>query len=184
MIDLDRFWSGDRPYFGEIVRAQGPSVMRTARRLSSDQDEADDLYQEVWIHAYEHRRSYTGRGEPGAWLHRVTLNVCRMKERKRQARDRALKRMIREGVFEESSWTPLNPSSQVERAERLSRLHEALAHLTEREREAIDLRFIQNMSYKEIAEAMGIEIPTARSLVRNGKKRLSAFRKGSRNGLS
>ena len=65
----------------------------------------------------------------------------------------------------------------------LSRLHEALAHLPEREGRAIDLRFIRNMSYKEIAEAMDIEMPTARSLVRNGKNRLRAFRKGSGNGV-
>ena len=183
MIDLDRFWRGDRSYFGEIVTAHGPLVLRIAREFYDDWDEADDLYQEVWIHAFENRESYAGRGPFPGWLHRVALNVCRKHLRGRRACERALKRMFREGLFEEFSWAPPNPSSRVERAERLSRLHEALAHLTEREREAIDLRFIQNMSYKEIAEAMNIKESTVRALIWRGKKRLRAFGKGSGNGL-
>ena len=184
MIDLDRFGSGDRPYLEEIVQAHGRMVLMVARGFAKDQDEAEDLFQEVWVHVFTNRRSYAGRGPFGAWLHRVALNVCRMDARKRRAREGKLEKMTKEGVFEEFCWTPPNPIDQVVREERLGCVCDAIRRLPAREREAINLKFFQDRTSRETAKEMGIEESTVRSLIRKGINRIKAMMEGSGDGLS
>jgi RNA polymerase sigma-70 factor (ECF subfamily) len=92
--------------------------------------------------------------------------------------------MFREGALEEFSWAPPSPSSQVEREGDLSRLQEALRHLPDREREAIDLRHVQGMTYREVACVLGIKESTVRTLIWKGIKRLRTQQEGSGDGLS
>ena len=162
---------GDRPG----ARAHGPDG---GQGFSKDRDEAEDLFQEVWVHVFDNRRSYADRGPFEAWLHRVALNVCRMEARRRRDRERGLERMTKEGVFEELFWTPPNPLGRVLKEEMLSILSDAIRNLPAREREAIDLRFLQDKTSREVAQAMGIEESTVRSLIRKGINRLKATSKG------
>lgn len=184
MIDLDRFRKGDRSYLDEVIRAHGRLVVTVAEGFADGQDEADDLFQEVWIKVIENRTSYLGRGPFEAWLHRIALNVCRVGARKEAARGEGLRRLAEEGFFEEFFWTSPNPLGEVLLEERLSVLKAIMGHMSPRERETISLRFIQGKTSQEVALMMEVKESTVRSQVRNGINRLRALNKESADELS
>jgi len=178
MIDLTRFRKGDRSYLEEVIRTHGRLVVMVVKGFSDGPDEAEDLFQEVWIRVWENRKSYLGRGSFEAWLHRVALNVCRMNARKGATREAGFRRLAQEGRLEELSWTAPNPLSDVLSAERRPFLEAAMRQLSPREREDINLRVIQGKTSGEVALIMEIEESTVRSQVRKGINRLRGLKKG------
>jgi len=184
MIDLDRFRKGDRSYLGEVIRAHGRLVVMVVRGFSDGPDQAEDLFQEVWMTVLENRKSYLGRGPFEAWLHRVALNVCRMDARKGASREAGSRRLGQEGHMEDLTWTSPNPLSDVLLSERRSFLELAMGQLSPREREAINLRVIQGKTSREVALMMEVKESTVRSQVRKGINRLRVLKKESANELS
>jgi len=184
MIDLDRFREGDRSYLGKVIRAHGRLVFMVVKGFSDGPDQAEDLFQEVWIKVLENRTSYLGRGPFEAWLHRVALNVCRMDARKGAAREAGSRRLAQEGRLEDLSWASPNPLSDVLLTERRSFLKAAMGRLSPRERETINLRVIQGKTSREVAQMMEIEESTVRSQVRKGINRLRVLNKESADELS
>ena len=69
----DGFRAGDPDVFKELVTRESPRLLGYALRLTGDRATAEDLVQDVWVHAYRARRSYTGAGPLMAWL----LAICR-----------------------------------------------------------------------------------------------------------
>ncbi len=171
MIDRERFRAGGSEYFEELVRSNGPLVLMVAQAYGEDADHAEDLFQEIWKHAYEKRGSYGGHGSFEGWLHRLATNVCRDEYRTRKVRSEALDRMGQQGR-EELSWLPPDPLEEAERREFHLRLHRALAHLSKREHEAITLRILEGRTPEEVAAIMRTEKATVRSHISRGIKRL------------
>jgi len=172
MIDLERFRRGDRAYLEELVKTRGRLVLTVAQAYGKDFDHAQDLYQEIWKHVFEKRMSYSGHGSFEAWLHRLATNVCISDFRTRKARFEAHERMGHMGLIEEHSWKAQNPLGEAERRELHSKLHRALAQLSDREHEAICLRFLEDTTPEEVARIMGIKKATVRSIIRHGTQRL------------
>lgn len=175
MIDRERFWTGDPTYAEELVRRFGPMVLMVARAYRGDLDHAEDLFQEIWMHAFKKRRSYDGRGSFEGWLHRLATNVCIGEYRGRKARSSALGRFAREGQGEERGWKPLDPLAGTEREELHLRLHRALRHLSEREHEAVTLRIIEGHAPEDVARIMGLEKASVRSHIRHAIRRLRSI---------
>ncbi len=172
MIDLERFRRGDRAYLDELVKTLGPLVLSVARSYGTGFDHAEDLYQEIWKHVFEKGGSYRGDGTFEAWLYRLATNVCISDFRARKSRREAHERMGQQGLSDEHSWRALNPLDEAERQELHQKIHRALAQLSEREHEAIFLRFFEGKRPEEIARIMRIKKSTVRSNIRHGFQRL------------
>jgi len=183
LIDLDRFWAGGSEYFEELVRSHGPLVLMIAQAYGEDTDHAEDLFQEIWKHAYEKRRSYGGYGAFEGWLHRLATNLCRDEYRARRVRSEALDSMGQQGR-EELSWLPPDPLEEAQRRELHMRLHRALAHLSKREHEAITLRILEGRKPAEVAEIMGTTKTTVRSHLSRRIRRLREVMEGPGDELS
>ena len=84
----------------------------------------------------------------------------------------------------ELGWRPSDPLSEAERSELQSKLHRALAHLSERELQAICLRILEGKTPDEVAEIMGVEKSTVRSNIRHGISHLRELMEGSDDELS
>ncbi len=184
MIDLDRFRDGDRSYLGELVKANEQLVYGVVKEFAHGGDEADDLFQNVWVKMIEDRASYLGWGPFEAWLHRLALNVCRLHARRRAEGQARWRRLAEIGFLEDLSWVPSNPLSGLLSEERRSKVQVMLEDLPDREKEAMRLRVIQARPTREVAQMMEIEESTVRSLVRKGKDRLRKHIKESVGDLS
>ena len=178
MIDLDRLRTGDSKDFEYLVKTYGPLVLTVAQAHSLDTDHAEDLYEDIWSKVYQKRRSYSGSGQLYAWIRRVANNVCIEDHRARKVHRESMQRL--EG-YERAEITGSgngDPLADLEKEERQVALHRALDHVTERQKEAIQLRIFEGLETEEVARIMGIEKATVRSLIRKGIKRLRKVLEG------
>lgn len=166
-VDLRRLHDGDRAYFGLLVRAYGPQVDAIVFSYAQG-DFADDLRQRSWIRVYEKRRSFTGRGDFGAWIHRVVHNVCVQALRKRKRR--AEKYEEYEELLDPRA--PSRPDEEFDRHEFRSSLMRALGQLPKRQQEAFYLTQVKEYSVNEAAEMMGTQPATVRSNLRHAVEKL------------
>ena len=127
-----------------------------------DHDEASDLAQEVFIRVFRKIHLYRGDAAFSTWLYRVTSNLAknRWKQMERQGRNRTIS--LDQPRTEDDDNRPLDqpdtapgPRQEAEGRELLALTERELAALSFEHREVLVLRFVENLSYEEIAEAIG-----------------------------
>lgn len=172
MFDRERFRRGDHEYFEELIRTHGPIVLAVARSFGRDSEHSQDLFQEAWGRVFERRMSYDGRGSFEAWLHRLATNVCLGVLRSEMTRHRALYQMAQERRGEDLVWTPVGPLRDAEQTELQRRLNRAMAHLSDRQYQAVTLRILEGRAPADVARIMSCTKDTVRSHIRHAMRRL------------
>ncbi|MEO5884023.1 MAG: sigma-70 family RNA polymerase sigma factor [Candidatus Limnocylindrales bacterium] len=171
----DAVLGGDREAFRVLVEREAASVLGACRRVLGDAADAEDAAQEAFLIAYRKLGAYRGDGPLGGWLMRIAI---------REARDRALRRRPTTSLTNDDD-LPLSvpgltaaategPEASVESGERSKRIHAALADLPEHYRDAVRLRYLDELSFQEISAATGRPEPTVRTHVHRGLARLRA----------
>jgi len=138
----------------QIVRQHGPTVWKAARRLLSNAADAEDCFQNTFMAAWELSRRQAVRNWPGLL--------------KQLATRRALE-LLRRRVRDSSRITTMDLNAQVDRKvdqpdavaeanELAERLRLALAGLEVQQAEVFCLARIENMSYEEISERLGLSV--------------------------
>lgn len=76
MTDLvARACDGDEDAFGDLYRAHAGRIYALCLRLEADAGRAEELTQDVFVHAWERLRTFRGESAFGTWLHRLAVNV-------------------------------------------------------------------------------------------------------------
>lgn len=170
-----------RAPFDAIFDLYHRKVFNVIFRLVGDQDDAEDLTQETFVNAYRAYERFRGDSQVYTWLYRIAVNVCknRFKQEKRASRVRmdSLDEPVpgEDGPMQRDvPDDSLNPLRAVEAGELRGVIHQAIQELPPEYRVPIVLRELQELSYAEIAEVMGIPVDTvktrifrARGLLRN-----------------
>ncbi len=151
--------------FEGVVRRYERQVLGTALRLLGSLPDAQDASQEVFLRLYRNRGRLEDPAECGAWLYRVTVNVCRDLRRRRPAAEVP-------GELGEVAGTAADALSQLEESERHRALALLLRRLPEKERAAVVLRDLEGLSTREVASILGSSEATVRSQVSQGRLRL------------
>ena len=182
MVELDdlalveRVRAGDVAAFEPLVEKYRQRVYRLARNVLHDSEEAFDVAQEAFIRAFQALPTFRGQSAFYTWLFRITLNVASDRARQRTARGRAF------GTerVEEEEWSRTlvdpgeGPDASAARAEERRRIGRALDALPPHHRAIIMLSDLEGLSYREIAEVLGIPMGTVMSRLHNARKRLRA----------
>jgi RNA polymerase sigma-70 factor, ECF subfamily len=162
---------GDRQAFDELVRRHQGAIVNLARAMTGGSPDAEDLAQEAFIRAWNGLARFRGDSAFRTWLHGIALNVIRT-HRGRLARLRAM-------LFDRAGAGDRNPIETAAVDERLEerlaqrqRIDRALAQLPAELREALVLRDVQGLEYKEIAAALGVPIGTVESRIFRARQRL------------
>src|SRR5574341_29199 len=82
---VKRVLAGDRAAFGPLVERQRPVLLRLAQRMLGDPAEAEDVAQEVCLHAFLSLRRLRDPGRFAAWLYGIAVNLCRLHLRSRRS---------------------------------------------------------------------------------------------------
>lgn len=135
--------AGDRERFAVLVARYERMVFALASRMTGDRDEAQDVMQTSFIAAYKQLGDYRGEASFKTWLYGIALNECRMVHR-RSGRTTSL-----EDVAE-----PAAPASGAHALDRVT-LRKLVARLPEKQRMAVVLRVCDDLSFREIGEAVG-----------------------------
>jgi len=148
--------------FDQVLRQREAQVLRTAFRLLGNWADAEDVAQEVFLRLHRHGLDFANEGATGAWLYRVTVNLCFDRTRSRRPSQEltdvpSLARSAEAVVLVE---------------EKKQRLMSALAMLPAKERAAVVLREIEGLSTAEVAAALGSSEVTVRSQISKALVRL------------
>lgn len=174
---LARYAKGEAAAASILSARVVPRILALATRLlAGDRAEAEDIAQEamlrLWRIAPEWR---TGEAQITTWLYRVTVNLCT--DRYRKGRTTPL-----DGIAEPAD-KQKGALAQMQDAERLSALDQALATLPDRQRQAVVLRHIEGFSNPEIAEILETGVEAVESLTARGKRALKSALLGRREEL-
>jgi RNA polymerase sigma-70 factor (ECF subfamily) len=152
----------DQAWIEPMVTAFSRPAFQLAAALVKDRAVAEEIVQEAFMRALSNRRTPRELPEFRRWFYRIVVNLTREHHR-RSARARRLAVMPQ----------PLpDPEDEAERRMGDLEMAAALQLLTDREREAVYLRFFQDLAFDDVAAAMGINESTARVLVHRGLQRL------------
>jgi RNA polymerase sigma-70 factor, ECF subfamily len=147
-----------------------PSVFGTALRLTRSREDAEDLAQEAIVRAYDAFDRFDGTNFK-AWMLRIVTNLYINRYRQRQ-RGPQLGSLDDEGVIEPMSVESEIPDRVLFDNTVGAEIEEALAKVPEDFRMAVVLSDIEDLSYQEIADAMGVPIGTVRSRIARGRSML------------
>ncbi|MCX9154461.1 MULTISPECIES: RNA polymerase sigma factor [Pseudomonas] len=164
---LARIGNNEPAAVNEMVTRKLPRLLALASRLLGDADEAKDVAQESFLRIWRHAAGWrSGEARFDTWLHRVALNLCH--DRLRRRKERALHD---KDVLELPDSAP-SADEQLETAERSARMAAALAALPERQREAIVLQYYQELSNIDAAALMNISVEALESLLSRARRQL------------
>lgn len=138
--------------FRQLYEREYTSVYRSIYSMVLDSAEAEDLAQETFVRAYKARERYKPTGPPGAWLHRIAVNVAISHLRRRK-----LSRLLPVRIF-----TPPD-TGEYDRSDAKSVVEKALASLTPKLRAAVALHYYQGYTRDEIAQVLRIPSGTVAS---------------------
>ena len=158
---------GDRAAFSELVRRYERKVYGLAYRYAGDPDDAADLAQEAFLKAFCALGTFRGRSSFSTWLYRVTANVCLDALRSRQRRPTLSLDQAQSGGEGDREWGLADPRAdlqeQVLRREVRAIIHHAIGRLGPEHRLVVILRDLQDLSYQEISQILGINLGTVKS---------------------
>jgi RNA polymerase sigma-70 factor (ECF subfamily) len=154
--------------FEQAVLPHLGAAYNLARWLTRDAHDADDVVQEAYLRAYQFFDGFHG-GDGRAWLLRIVRNTCYTWLEKNRPREPAT-------AFDETKHSggmavPA-PEAGLVAAEERELLRRALAELPDEYREALVLRELEGLSYREIAAVTGAPIGTVMSRLARGRERL------------
>ncbi len=171
--------TGDEDAFEALfLKVRGVAV-QSARSLVGSHADALDLTQEAFLKAYTARETYDPAQPFLPWFHRILRNTCFTFLRKRgRARTTSLTPLDadgeRHGLQLEDESAP-SPSERLMVEERRQHFDGALARLSTRDREILVLRHYQELSYREISEALEVPEGTVMSRLFHARKRLGVL---------
>lgn len=154
-------WSG-------VVREHGAVVWGVCRRLTGAEQDAADCFQDTFLAAVELARREAVRHWP-AVLRRIATARC-LDHLRRRCREAG--RLVRGGDGDVYASPSAGPRWAAESAELAERLRVALATLPGRQAEVFCLRFVEQMSYEQIAEATGLGSSNVGVLLHRARGRL------------
>ena len=165
---------GDASAWEELVRRHTRRIFNICYRFTGNGTEAEDLSQDVFLRVYRTLGSYrSAHGGFATWLTSVTRNLL-IDHYRRSKRDRLTDSLDDAmPVVENKESAGRRPDEQLLLGELSSQVQAALTKLSPDLREAVILRDLEDMDYKEIAQVLGIPEGTVKSRISRGRAELA-----------
>jgi RNA polymerase sigma-70 factor (ECF subfamily) len=166
-----RCQAGDRTAFEELVALYQPRLRYFLARMVGDDHAAEDLLQDVWFDVFRGVARLADPGAFAAWLYQIARRRALASVGKRRQPPTSL-----EGID-----VPQNEEEDDDfSAEDAERVHAALGQLAPEHREVLLLRFIEEMTYEDIARVTECPLGTVRSRIHYAKRALRGALEGVR----
>ena len=159
---------GDRSAFRDLFEAHKDRVYTIAFHYGGNEDTARDVTQQVFLKMFTSINQFREDSQFTTWLYRIVANACADEHRRRRrfvpfSPEIEVRHMTRRGLQEE----------EYHRRQVTDSVRGAIAELTPKLRLPILLKYVEGLSYDEIAEALGISIGTVSSRLNRGHKMLA-----------
>jgi len=172
---VSRCLGGDEAAWEDLVRLHTRQVYGLCYRFTGSGQEAQDLTQEVFLRVFKTIKTFRSvEGSFGTWLARVSRNL--LIDHYRRTRQERVTDSIEEQLpmlEEEGASASVRPDHALAGREASEILQAALQKLSPDLREAVILRDLQEMEYREIADVLGIPEGTVKSRINRGRAELA-----------
>lgn len=169
---IERCLQGDQAAWETIVRQHWRKVFNVAYKFVGRHHEAEDLAQDIFLKIFRALHTFDRRANFQTWLISISRNLCidyyRSVRKERETIDRDLHSADLSPVSSD-----VGPHVILERSDRRTLLRHALEKLPPTLRTAVLLRDIQELSYQEIAERLGLPEGTVKSRINRGRTELA-----------
>ena len=159
---------GDPRAFEELVRRHRDRLWAVALRTMREPEEAADALQDALISAYRAAGSFRAESAVTTWLHRIVVNACLDRIRRRQVRPTL-------PLPEEGPGEPAERRDRMAERDTAMAIEEALGQLPVEQRAAITLVDIEGYSVADTAQILGVAEGTVKSRCARGRARLAVM---------
>jgi RNA polymerase sigma-70 factor (ECF subfamily) len=157
---VERAAGGDVDAFAELVRTYERRVASVLYRLLEDRLDVEEATQDVFVQAWRNLPHFRGEAQIFTWLYRIAVNEALMRRRRKRHDDRELDERIA---------APPDPEPGLREL-----LVRELGALPFEYRAAVVLRDVEGLTNEEVAEALGISVPAAKSRIHRGRMQIRA----------
>jgi len=175
---VTRLRAGEPDAFEQLVRNYTPRLLRVARRLLGNDEEARDALQDAFISVFRSIRSFEAGSRLSTWLHRVVVNAALMKLRTRRRHpeeeiEKYLPLFQEDGhqIVPSVEWME-SAETALQRKEMRQLVRAAIDRLPDTYRTVLLLRDIEEMSTEETAEVLGISTTAAKLRLHRARQAL------------
>jgi RNA polymerase sigma-70 factor, ECF subfamily len=162
---VKRVLDGDVEAFAVLVDRYYDRYARFAVHMVGNREDAEEALQDAFLRAYRSLEQYEERERFAAWLYRILVNQCRTKAAARRRRE-----LTYPDVDPAELEATLAPAA--EEHELRDRLDRALALLPPEQREAVVLRYTEDLSYEDMAAVTGAGVSALKMRVKRAFARL------------
>lgn len=169
--------AGGTASFGELIGRYQDRLFNTVYRLLANAEDAQDVVQDAFLHAYQSLDSFKGDSQFFTWLYRIAINTAISLKRKR----RVAAVRIHAGSEADNPVEPLDlsassqPGYALEQAEQAERIQRALSRLSPEHRAVLVMKDVDGRKYEEMAEFLDVPIGTIRSRLHRARLELRAI---------
>lgn len=154
-----RFQKGDEGAFNELVRRYQEPIYQVARKLLGSHQEAEDASQDAFIKAYGGLKDFRSESNFFTWIYRIAVN---------QSLNVLRKRKIRQYLSLESVGLTLTsrsptPDQEMEKAETMTAIQQAIDRLPNKQKIVFTLRYFQKLPHAEIANILKRDVNTIKA---------------------
>jgi RNA polymerase sigma-70 factor (ECF subfamily) len=169
---IERCLSGDQAAWETVVRQNWRKVFNVAYKFVGKHDEAEDLTQDIFLKIFKALASFDRRANFQTWIISISRNLCIDHYRSVRKERQTIAREVDAGDLQPVS-SDRGPYAAAEHQDLRVLLRQALQMLPVTLRTAVVLRDLQELSYQEIAERLGLPEGTVKSRINRGRLELA-----------
>lgn len=173
MLDEDQ-----KSLFMNWLGEHGSAVMKVARAYTLTSVECQDLAQEILLQAWRSLPNFEGKASAATWFYRLALQTAMNWQRKDKPRRSRQQPLLEVQVLAADGG---NSAEQAQQRETVEQLYNAIHQLPKTDA-ALVLLYLDELSYREMAEVLGISESNVGVKLNRAKKALSALMNGKQNG--
>jgi RNA polymerase sigma-70 factor (ECF subfamily) len=181
MSDLEKQWikkakQGDTESFERLIQGTQSKAYNIALRYLRNEDDAMDALQESFIKVFRSLGGFKEESSFDTWVYRIVMNTCHDQLRKNSRRQTEISLTNNDSNQEEITLDipdmSNNPEMLLEKKEKLAFILSCVAKLPSDQREAFELRDIENFTYEEISEILQCSLGTVKSRISRARMAL------------
>jgi RNA polymerase sigma-70 factor (ECF subfamily) len=162
---IDRVLAGDQQAYANLVDKHKSYAFTIAYKILQSRTEAEEAAQDAFIKAFHHLTGFNRQSKFSTWLYRIVFNTAISAKRKNRQK------------FQDIETTVLEYSQEaegsLEKSDRRKYLLQAMTKLSEADRTALSLFYLEEFSLEEIAEITGMQANTVKVRIHRARLRLA-----------
>lgn len=165
LVIIDKVLAGAQAAYAGLVEKHKRYVFTIAFRILQNRAEAEEAAQDAFVKAYHHLAGFNRQSKFSTWLYRIVFNTAISYKRKNKP------------VFQDIGKTVIahgqEADGMLEKKDKRVYLERAMANLSEADRTALSLFYLEEFSLEEIASITGIQVNTLKVRIHRARQRLA-----------